>query len=83
MHVLCCDKVKQVNEYEISGTLDKCKMLARNYPGAKLEDYALPTINYPDHIILHIGAKKLLTKKSNTNVPQYHRISIWPEIKFM
>ena len=47
-----------MNGYEISGTLGKCKMFARNFPGAKLEDYLLPIINHPDHIILHIGAKK-------------------------
>ena len=45
-----------VNGYEISGILDKCKMFIRDFTGSKLEAHALTAVNHPDHITLHTGA---------------------------
>ena len=60
--------IKHVKSYNISKSVDNCKVYVKDFPGARvrcMHDYVKPTIREnPDHIILHVGTNDL-----STNIP--------------
>ena len=60
--------VKHVKGYELTQSLENCKVHVKDFPGARVrctQDYVQPTLRQnPDHITLHVGTNDLAT-----NVP--------------
>ena len=60
--------IKHVKSYNLSKSLDNCKVYVKDFPSAKvrcMQDYVRPTSREnPNHIILHVGTNDL-----TTNIP--------------
>ena len=63
-----------MNGYEISNSLDNCKVYVKGFPGAKIrcmQDYTRPALrDKPDHIIIHVGTNDLASSKKSNEIAE-------------
>ena len=56
---------KHVRRYDLSHSLENCKVLVKNFPGARvkcIQDYLRPSLREnPHHLIIHIGTSNIIT----------------------